>query len=260
MSEQLVRGSDVHNKTANPLEANFFNGFTNHGSSTYDPYVSGFAFIKWLKLPVWVDGNKSPLTPHNLASLSQKNFKKFSGLANIEMETGGITAGFTANELHYAKGIGQKPTEFTLTYQEHSGSPLTRYYNHWVSGIRDPKSGIATYPKEYRLPYHSSNHTGTLVYVVTRPDADNYAGLENKSNLEFACILTHVQPKRINLEHFNFENGAHELFEVEQPFTAYMHIGQTVETYVDKRMAQWFYEFVNEGSFSNLVKNDFVPS
>jgi len=140
-----------------------------------------------------------------------------------------------------------KSGDFTLKYQEHSGSPLTSIYNGWVSGIRDPKTGIATYPKEYGYPYHSSNHTGTLLYVVTRPDADNFAG----NNIEFAALFTRCMPTKIPLNHFNFESGSHDPTELDQEFKAYMHIGASVEEFAFKYITDNTYKFYNENEFSD---------
>lgn len=211
----LKRNDSLTSHAASPSDSNFFNGALMHGQNSFDPFVSGYAFIKWLRIPTWIDDE--------FKALAEKNFKAFSGLNDIEIETGGITSGFTGNELHYAKGSGTKSTEFTLKYQEQSGSPLTKHYNKWVSGIRDPRTGIATYPKQYGLDYHSHNHTASLLYVVTRPDADN-TGMKI---IEHASITTHMMPKKIILNHFNFESGSHENFEHEMSFSGYHHFGVT---------------------------------
>lgn len=238
----LTRNTALASHDASPATTNFFTGSVNTGKNSFDPYVSGYAFIVWLKVPSWLPN------PDVFKQFSQKNFKSFGGLQNIELETEGVRQGFTANETHYTKGVGNKPSEFTLKYQEHSGSPLTKEYNGWVSGIRDPKTGIAVYPKQFGVEYHSDNHTGTLLYVVTRPDADNFGG----KNIEFASLWTHVQPKRINLEHFNFESGSHDFSELEQPFSAYMNIGSEVEKFATDYVASRVYPFYSENSFENM--------
>ena len=222
---------------------NFFNGYTPTGKNAHDPYISGFAFIKWISVPIWI-----PTAPE-FKALSEKNFKSFSGINDIQMGTEGVRAGFTGNEIHYAKDI-TKSGEFTMKYQEQSGSPLSKIYNAWVSGIRDPKTGIATYPKANGLEYHSSNHTGVLLYVVTRPDADNFNG---GKNIEFAALFTKVMPTKIPLNHFNFESGSHDLAEPEQEFKGYMHIGEKVENFAAQYMnASRIYTFDTENKFSDI--------
>lgn len=238
----LMRDPSMTAHEASASVENFFTGSINTGANSYDPYVSGYAFIVWLKMPTWVPNVEE------FKQFSQKNFKSFQGLANMDLETAGVRAGFTTNETHYTTGNAAKPSEFTLKYQEHSGAPMTKSYNSWVSGIRDPKTGIATYPKQFGLEYHSDNHTGTLLYVVTRPDADNFAG----KNIEFAALWTHVQPKRINMEHYNYESGSHDLVELDQPFAGVLNFGQEVEKFAAGYVGNRIYPFYTENSFNNI--------
>jgi len=243
MSEFLTRSNLVHNTPDSKANTdNFFNGYVPMGKDSHDPFMSGYAFIKWLKVPTWI-GESSEFMAY-----SEKNFKAFSGINDIAMDTSTVTAGFTGNEHSYAKGI-TKTGDFTIRHQEHSGSPLTAMYNAWVSGIRDPKTGIATYPEAAGIPYHSSNHTGTLLYVVTRPDANNFGG----KNIEFAALFTKVMPTKIALGHFNFETGNHDVNDIEQEFKAYMHIGAAVEDFAASYMTkQKIYLFNNENSFADI--------
>ena len=245
MSEFLTRGQSIHNRLdSNPTDGNFFNGSVPMEKNSHDPYVSGYAFIKWLRVPTWIPN------PEQFKALSEKNFLAFGGLSDISMTTAGVKAGFTETEVAYATGIS-KQGEFTLKYQEHSGAPLTTPYNAWVSGIRDPKTGIATYPLDTGLEYHSSNHTGILLYVVTRPDASNFAG----KNIEFAAIYTNVLPTKIPLSHFGFETGSHDITQLEQEFKAYMNIGSKVNDFAQEYMqSTGTYTFFNEDNFNNIDK------
>lgn len=246
MANELARSTSINKKEVVVNDAGqFFTGGINTGNNSYDPYVSGYAFIFWLNVPDWIGDVE------RFKQYSQKNFKSFQGHSNIDLETEGVKSGFSNNETHYTKGIGAKPSEFTLKYQEHSGATLTPAYNAWVSGIRDPKTGIATYPKRYNKQYHSSNHTATLLYVVTRPDADNIAGGQN---IEFASMWTHVQPKRINLEHYNYDQGSHDFFDLDQPFSGVLNIGSAVENFAVGYIKDRLYSFGSEDDFSNINK------
>lgn len=244
-NEFLLRDGALAQHTPALGSNNFFNGFVAGGKGTADPYVSGFAFIKWIKAPSWLT------KVDEFKMLTERNFKAFSGISDMQMDTGGITAGFTGNELSFAKGSVQKTEGFSLKYQERSGSPETKTYNEWVSGIRDPKTGIATYPKKSGLAYHSDNHTGVLLYVVTRPDADNFGGVEG--NIEFAALYTNVMPTKIILAHYNFATNEHENAEQEQEFKGYMNIGSAVEKFAAQYMTQEkIYKFHNENDFMGM--------
>jgi hypothetical protein len=234
-NEFLIREPGLTNHVTDPGRESFFNGHVSHGSNMKDPYVSGFAFIKWIKVPTWIHTDNG----RDFVQLTERNFKSFSGLTDLQMDTGPITAGFTVNELSFAKGSIQKSEGFTLKYQVNSGMDIDRYYNSWVSGIRDPKTGIATYPKKSGLPYHSSNHTGILLYVVT--------------NIEFAALFTNVMPTKIMLDHFNYETGTHDFADKEQEFKGYMNFGQAVDAFAVSQMSSSkVYKFYNENDFLNL--------
>jgi hypothetical protein len=243
----ILRATDATNHAVDPTRESFFNGYVAHGSNTQDPYVSGYAFIKWIKVPTWLSDSD------RFKQLTERNFKSFSGLSNMSMATSAITAGFTNNELSFASGTVQKAEGFSLKYQNQSGDPLGKYYTEWVSGIRDPKTGIATYPAKSGLPYHSSNHTGILLYVVTRPDADNFGMGADKSNIEFAALYTNVMPTVINLEQYNYDSGSHDFSEATQEFKGYLNIGEAVTEFAINNMkSSSIYRFYNENAFTNM--------
>src|SRR5690606_31277209 len=136
-NDNLVRDPSLTNHKTDPSRESFFNGYVSQGANTKDPYVSGFAFIKWIKIPNWI----GPDNGREFKQLTERNFKAFSGLQDMQLDTGAITAGFTNNELSFAKGTVQKSEGFTLKYQAKSGAPEDKFYNEWVSGVRDPKTG-----------------------------------------------------------------------------------------------------------------------
>lgn len=199
---------------------NFFQGQFQSDVITRDPLVSGYAFIKWLKVPSWVL-KQYP----SFRELTEKNFRAFGGLQDIDLNTFAIQEGFSQSENQFAGGA-QMGQGFTLTHREYSGSPIRNSYTHWVSGVRDPVTNISRYPKEYGLEYSAANHTGELLYVMTRPDADNTG---NSKIIEFACLYTMVMPTRIHLGHLNFQAGSNDGAELEQQFIGVPHISPAVD-------------------------------
>jgi len=127
---------------------------------------------------------------------------------------------------------------------EFSGSPMRNLYTHWVSGIRDPETGIARYPKEYGVNYSISNHTGEFLYVMTRPDADNTSA----DIIEYAAYFTHAMPTVINLDALNFTSGTHDGVEIDQPFAARMHMSPKVDAFAKSKL-QEIYKFKTMGEF-----------
>jgi len=224
-------------KVAN--DANFFKGVHNFKTLDFDPLVTGYAFIFWTKVPAWVLSN----FPY-FKQLTQKNFKGFGGLTDMELQTGAHSYGFNANEYHVATNLQKQNTDFTIKHAEYSGSPIKNMYQLWITGIRDPQTGVATYPKLYNTDYAAKNHTGEIMYVVTRPDADNVG----KKNIEFAAYWTNVLPTKIPLQHLNFELGQHDIQDLEISFKGIMHISPKVDQFADELLAT-AYGFSYQGEF-----------
>lgn len=245
--------------------SNFFNGgleLTNKQLQNFDPLVTGYAFIYWVSVPKWLDGGGTAASGNavgngvsdgagggnagfsNFKDLTQRNFKSLQGISDIEIDTQAYQYGFANNEYNVAAGITKANTEITLKHQEFSGSPIKNAYQAWASGIRDPETGIATYPAMYGLEYKASNHTGELLYIVTRPDGNTV----NYNNIEFAAYFTNVFPTRIPLAHFNYDQGDKSVVEIEIPLKCNMHISAKVDAYAQTVLKK-IYSFRTEGLF-----------
>ena len=219
--EDVNSGSEDIFTKASVENENFYAGGFNADQMYQDPLLTGFAFIVWTRLPEWVTKEYQ-----NFRKLTQKNFQGFDGLADLDITPVGITEGFSPNEYAVAQNMNGKPNTFTLRHNEYSGSPIRNAYTHWVTGIRDPNTGIATYPKQYGLDYRAKNHTGELMYMVVRPDANNV----DKKIIEFACYWTAVWPQRVNLAHLSFAKSTQTApIELEQPFSGVFNMSPAVD-------------------------------
>jgi hypothetical protein len=180
----------------------------------------------------------------NFIEFTQKNFKSFDGIGDMSLESADYEHTFNGNAYGVASNISKENTSFTLKHQEFSGSPVRKMYQYWVSGIRDPRTGIATYPKIFNLPYAAKNHTGELMYIVTRPDADNVTS----DNIEFAAYYTNVYPTSIPLSHLNYSQNSHDLAEIDIEFRGTMNISAKVDEYAYKLLGD-AYAINPEGVF-----------
>lgn len=219
----------------------FFHGQFQSKNIVRDPLVSGFAFIKWLKVPTWVEKEYPAFRAQ-----TEKNLRAFSGINDIEMSTFAIQEGFTGSENMFAGGA-QMFQGFSMTHREYSGSPIRNAYTHWVSGVRDPVTGIARYPKDYQTEYSAANHTGELIYIMTRPDADNVG---NSKIIEFACLYTMVMPTKIPLGHLNFTAGTNDGAEIEEPFIGVPHISPAVDE-IAMEQIKAIYPFTSIGDWKD---------
>jgi hypothetical protein len=231
---------------AKVVDNDFFQGTWNvHQDevSKYDPFISGYAFIYWTKLPTFMNSANIPAYYANQLKLGSykmgdlfkhmtvKNFKALDGIGDIELSAEAITAGFTGNEMQNATGITKGNTEFTLKHQELAGSPIRLMYQYWVEGIRDFDTGIATYQGQTDLAYSQANHTGELLYIVTDP-----SGGHLQNSIEFAAYFTNVFPTRVPMGHLNYQAGEHGFSEIDIPFKGIMHVSNKVNELAAKNI------------------------
>lgn len=206
------------------LEANkdWFDGQLNQLSPiAVEPLISGYAFIKWLKVPKWVTAQHKYFT-----QLTEKNLISFRGNDDTSIEAVELTQGFSKNVTSFAGGMSAINGTFTMSHNEYSGSPVAKAYAYWVGGVRDPRTNIAVYPAFDSNPdkgsYGIKYHTGILLYVKTRPDFNVMAGVSgiggaslggggiDPETIEYASLYTNVMPTKILTSHQDFEAGTNE--------------------------------------------------
>jgi len=177
-----------------------------------EPLISGYAFVKWLKVPQWVTAQHPYFT-----QLTEKNLVSFKGNEDITLEDVKLTQGFSKTETSFAGGVGAVTSTFTMSHNEYSGSPVAKAYGYWVGGVRDPRTNIAVYPSFFnndkKGKYGVKYHTGILLYAKTRPDFNvmNFTpdGLDPEV-IEYASLYTNVMPTKILTSHQDFEAGTND--------------------------------------------------
>lgn len=185
------------NMEENPMDklsksGSIFNGVERSGiDSVVDPLVTGYFFIKWLRLPSWFEKNPDL---KNFATLTETLPKSFTGISDIDVQTADRSTGFANKQISTITGIQSGNTDFSIDYDEYSGSPYRNMIWEWINNVRDERTGLARYPEKYNVEYGSRNHTADLLYVVVRPDADN---IGNKNRIEYAALYTNVFPTNV---------------------------------------------------------------
>ena len=245
----ITRHTGINQMQADPKGSEFFTGVFNTKGFPVDPFVTGFAFIKWVKVPSWLE-----TAYPGFKQMTEKNFRALTGVEDMEIAALTIQAGFTPSEFQFA-GQVSKSDGFTLTHNEFSGLPMTQMYTHWASGIRDPETGVATYEGEYS----ARNHCGELMYIVTRPDANKRT---DGSIIEHAHFFTGVMPAKIPLSHLNYTAGQPETPPLEMTFFAHRHIGRRIDEAAVGILSQiesdW--QFVNADDYGIQAGGNAGPS
>jgi hypothetical protein len=204
----------------------------------FDPFIQGWAAIVWTKLPAFFEKSSKSAVTTQFKHLTEKNFKSFSGISDITLEADQMSAGFTGNELPVATTIKKENTSFTLKHYELSGSPVREMYQYWITGIRDPETGVATYHGAIangNLVYSMKNHTGELLYVVTDPSF----AIGGAMGIEFAAYYTNVFPTKIPQDHLNYSSGDHGLTEIDIEFRGNYHVGTQVNNLAKNAMKSY---------------------
>lgn len=218
-------------KTQNGLKSydfnendNLFSGvwnLNNDNLQKYDPFITGYAFIVWTKLPAFFD---EPFAKR-FKGITEKNFKSFSGVSDMNLNVEDVTHGFAGNAYGVATGLQKENNSFSITHIETSGSPIRELYSYWVMGISDSETGLARYHGKISndMPYSAKNHTGELLYIVTDPSG-GYKG----SGVEFACYYTNVLPTKVPQDHLNYSSGDHSSVEITMDFRGNYHQSETI--------------------------------
>jgi hypothetical protein len=210
----------------------FFTGVDDLVNLNFDPIVTGYAFILWLQLPSWFEQDDD-LKYFKL--MSQRNFKAFAGVEDVNLTTVTQQTGFANAEFDIASGITRGNTGFSLTHKEFSGGIMRKLYQKWITFIRDPRTGIALYPKLFNLPYGARNHTGQLLYIVVRPDVTN----TDSDVIEYAAFYSNVMPTNVPLATlYNYTQGSQESPELTIEFKGFVEIGPDVEAYAARMLKE----------------------
>jgi len=202
-----------------------FTGVDDEVNKYLDPFVNGYAFIYWVELPSWFEKDADL---KYFKQLSQVNFRSFQGITDITLNTGTLQTGFAGHEMNVVTGISRENTEFQIGHKEYSGGVMSRLYNKWITYIRDPRTGTAIYPKKFNVDYGARNHSGQLLYIVTRPDVTN----TDKNIVEYSSFWSNVIPTTVpNSTLYNFELGNQDSPTIEITFKGFPEIGPAVNEY-----------------------------
>jgi hypothetical protein len=207
----------------------------------FDPFITGYAFFIWLKKPAFFDEG----IWKNFKALTERNFKALSGISSMTLAADDLNMGFAGNILPVPTNMPKENNSFSLNHYELAGSPVREGYQYWVTGIRDPETGLATYHGKINqdgMKYSLKNHTAEAIYIVTDPSgASLYAGSRAYAGIEFACYYTNVFPTKIPQDHLNYTAGDHSASqEIDIEFRGCFHQSRAINELAKTVMEQYF--------------------
>jgi hypothetical protein len=194
----------------------------------FNPYESGYAaFIicqmpKFIELLAKYDADYNKLIS-NWAHIIEYEFKSFDGLEDMSADT--IQLGDDLNSINVISKVNmQSASEFSLTYDEKSGSPLTKFARLYLTGIKDPRTQVKTYHgliHSNKMEPGFENEVFTFLFITT----DN-----TMREVESAYLLIGCQLNSANLDMYNYTKGDISKREVTVKFSGY----PIQSTYIDK--------------------------
>ena len=185
----------------------------------FNPYETGYAAFIICEMPKFME----VLAKHdvaynklvnNWAHIIEYEFKSFDGLEAMSADT--IQLGDDLNSINVISKVNmQSASEFSLTYDEKSGSPLTKFAKLYLTGIKDARTQVKT--------YHGLIHAGlmdpgfenevfTFLFIAT----DN-----TMREVEAAYLLIGCQLNSADLDMYNYTKGDISKREVTVKFSGY---------------------------------------
>lgn len=188
------------------------------------PYIPGISRLYFHKVPYFMSKQYEELTD-NFRSYLETGFKSVSGIGNLTAEGIDVEGGWAAQKFSNMSIVRDDTDTITIELTEMTGSPVREFIETWMTGIRDPRSGVAHYhgavesPTKSGIPYCERNHTGEFIYVALDPTAQY---------IEYACLLAHVWPKNVPKEHYNYQSGSRDVVTMSLEFAVTKYEGRYI--------------------------------
>lgn len=115
----------------------------------FNPYLSGYAAFIVCQIPKFMEELAKYNVSYNklianFTHILEYEFQSFDGLQDLSTDT--ITIGDDLNNINVISRVNmQGASEFSLTYTEKSGSPITKFSKLYLTGIHDPRTQVKTY-------------------------------------------------------------------------------------------------------------------
>lgn len=185
----------------------------------FNPYETGYAAFIICGIPKFMeklgeyDVSYKKLI-ENWMHIVEFEFKSFDGLEAMSADT--IELGDDLNKINVINKVNmQSASEFSLTYDEKSGSPLTKFAKLYLTGIKDPRSQVKT--------YHGLIHNGLMepgfeneVFTFLFMACDN-----TMRKIESAYLIIGAQLNSADTDMYNYTKGDIAKKEVTVKFSGY---------------------------------------
>ena len=196
---------NIRNNTKDFTKFSYFLGgidVTHQNLDQFTPYIRGVSRIFMHKPPQFMLV-MYPEETRNFKTYVETGYTSIDGINDITVDYVDFEGGFAGQRFRNVSLSRDEMDTFTIQLYELSGSPVREYLDLWISGVRDPRSGIAHYhgaieSTTNHVPYSEMNHTSEFIYVNLDPTA---------RFCEYVCMLAHCFPSKVPKNHLNYSTG-----------------------------------------------------
>ena len=217
----------------------------------YDPLRTGYGRLFLIRGPKFVY-MKMPTQYSKFKHILEYGNKGVSGNGDISVETDPFSGGYAGRSVDIPTIAKDDTNELTVKVYEFSGSPVREVLQFWINGVSDIQTGYATYgwdgtasDKVGGLDVTNANHTAEFIYVATDPSG---------RKVEYAALYANCFPKGVQLSHFNYEAGNHDLVELDVAFSCIRYMSPQI----NRRATQLLYKYnvlMNSLNFNSGYKS-----
>lgn len=222
----------------------------------FDVYETSYGFLVVCAVPKFMDllaqqNEYVKEIQDTFVHILEGEFKGIDGIPDITGEAGTISNG--VNELQIINNVIQDTSiQVSMSYYERSGSPLAKYAQYYLTGIKDPNSKAKTYHGLIAdgtiLDPGPDYEVFTLLYYVT----DNTC-----RKLEKAYLLANAQLTTVpNSTLYNSQRGDITFPEVTITFNCFPIADDQVNMYANK-MLEYSLNYAPDSERLILDSNDF---
>jgi hypothetical protein len=172
----------------------------------FNQYETGYSFLEVLEMPKYLtmlrndDVENYGVIYDSFKAMLEYEFRGLTGLPDIDSESYTISDGINEQQL-INKVTMQTSTEVSMTYYERQGGLITKFSEHYLTGIKDKMTQAKTYHgliKKGKMEPSPENEVFTLLYIVT----DN-----TMLRVEKAVLLANAQLTRAETSMYDTTRG-----------------------------------------------------
>lgn len=230
---------------------------THQNLDQFTPYIRGVSRIFLHKPPLFMWKLDGEMT-RRFKTYVETGYKSISGIGDISVDFTQFEGGFNGQQFSTPQLARDDTESVTISVYELTGSPIREYLDTWVTGVRDPRSGIAHYhgliDKLYGgnstgMEYAEINHTAEFIYTTYDP-----TGLW----LEYCCMFAHCFPRRVPKDHLNYEAGNRDNVQMDMEFATTKYESPAINDigvwYTNASRIKWNYlDFDPEQNFTGTA-------